>query len=114
MQDLFFDRVRNILLAREVDWIEKRMMGGLTFMVDDKMCFGTYKGGLLCRIDPDNKEKLLEETDADIVRQSGREMKSYVLVQPNGYETDEQLAFWINECLAFNPKAKSSKKKKKK
>jgi len=111
MEDLIYDRLRNILVANEVQWIEKKMMGGITFMVDDKMCFGTYKGGLLCRIDPDKKEELLKETDAEIIRQNGREMKGYLHVQASGYESDEQLEFWILECLAFNPKAKASKKK---
>ncbi len=113
MQDLLFERMRNILLANEVIWTEKRMFGGKTFMIDDKMCFGTYRGGLLCRIDPKERETLLEETDADIIRQSGREMKSYVHVPLANVDSDEELEFWIAKCLAFNPKAKASKKKKK-
>jgi len=83
-------------------------------MVDDKMCFGTFKGGLLCRVDPDEKETLLMKTGAEIITQRGREMKGYVFLQSSGYETDHALEFWIDKCLAFNPKAKSSKKKRKK
>lgn len=114
MEDLFFERARNILLANAVDWEEKKMMGGITFMVDDKMCFGTFKGGLLCRVDPEEKEELLETTNAEIIKQGGREMKGYVHVQPEDFDTDQELEFWIHKCLAFNPKAKASKKKKKK
>lgn len=114
MQDLLFERIRNSLIVREVVWIEKRMMGGVTFMVDDKMCFGTYKGGLLCRIDPLERDQLLNTTSAEIITQSGREMKGYVHIQPAAYESDEELEFWISKCLEFNPKAKSSKRKKKK
>jgi len=112
MQDLLYERIRNILLAKEVLWIEKKMMGGITFMVDDKMCFGTFKGGLLCRIDPLERDKLLLETNAEIIQQNGREMKGYVHVQPSDYESDQALEFWIAKCLVFNPKAKSKKKKK--
>jgi len=112
MQDLLFERLRNILLAKEVIWKEKKMMGGLTFMVEDKMCFGTFKGGLLCRIDPQERDQLLSETGAAIIRQGGREMKGYVHVHPAGYESDQALEFWVSKCLAFNPKAKASKKKK--
>jgi len=83
-------------------------------MVDDKMCFGTFKGGLLCRIDPEEREELLDTTGAEIIRQGGREMKGYVHLQPADYESDQELEFWILKCLAFNPKAKASKKKKKK
>jgi len=114
MEDLLFEQIRNILILNEVDWIEKKMMGGITFMVDDKMCFGTFKGGLLCRVDPEERDNLLSKTGTDIIKQGGREMKGYVHIQPSGYETDQELEFWISKCLAFNPKAKSSKKKKKK
>lgn len=113
MEALLFERMRNILLVKGVSWEEKRMMGGTTFMVDHKMCFGTYKGGLLCRIDKEEKEDLLKAEGADIIRQNGREMKSYIHLQPFSYESDEALEFWISKCLEFNPKAKASKKKKK-
>ena len=112
MEDLLLERIRYILLAREVSWVEKKMMGGITIMIDDKMCFGTFRGGILCRIDPEERDTLLATTDAEIITQGGREMKGYVHILAGGYETDEALEFWIDRCLAFNPKAKSSKKKK--
>lgn len=83
-------------------------------MVDDKMCFGTFKGALLCRVDPAERPQLLAQEGTDIVRQGGREMKGYVHVQPFAYESDEALAFWVDKCLDFNPKAPLSKKKQKK
>ncbi len=91
MQHLLFERIRNILIVNEVTWVEKRIMGGITFMVDDKMCFGTFKGGLLCRIDPQEKDKLLTKTGTEIIRQGGREMKGYVYLQPAAYESDQEL-----------------------
>ena len=113
MQELLLERMRNILIAKEVDWEEKKMMGGITMMVDDKMCFGTFKEGLLCRIDPEEKADLLKRAGADIISQAGREMKGYIHVLSEGYDSDEDLEFWIEKCLEFNPKAKSSKKKRK-
>jgi len=74
-------------------WVEKKMMGGTTFMIDDKMCFGTLKGGLLCRVDPQERDALLEETATEIITQGGREMKGHVHVQPSGYESEEALVF---------------------
>jgi len=111
MQALLFERMRNVLLLKGVEWDEKKMMGGTTFMVDDKMCFGTFQGGLLCRIDPQEKEALLNKSGTSIISQGGREMKGYVHVQPEAYESDYELEFWITKCLEFNPKAKASKKK---
>ena len=114
MENLLIERMRNILIAREVDYLEKKLMGGITFMVDGKMCFGTFRDGLLCRVDPEEKEILLDHAGADIIEQKGREMKGYVFLQSEGYETDEALEFWIKKCLEYNPKAKASKKRKKK
>ena len=113
MEDLLIERMRCVLLIREMSWVEKKMMGGITFMIDDKMCFGTFRGGLLCRIDPEEKDTLLATTDAEIITQGEREMKGYVHIQPASYESDHGLEFWIDKCLAFNPKARSSKKGKK-
>jgi len=45
---------------------------------------------------------------------TGRTMKGYVFVSPEGYDTDEDLEYWIGLTLAYNPFAKASKKKKKK
>lgn len=114
MDDLLLERIRNTLLVKEVDWIEKSMMGGTTFMVDDKMCFGTFKDGILFRIDPEEKDVLLEKSFTEVMHQGGREMKGYVHVSSPGYESDKELDFWISKCIEFNPKARSSKKKKKK
>lgn len=113
MQTLLLERMRNILTMRATEWVEKKMMGGNTFMVDDKMCFGTFRDGVLFRIDPKERASLLEQTSAETIEQGGREMKGYVYVLPEGLYTDEQLEFWIDRCLEFNPKAKSSKKKNK-
>ena len=112
MDDLLIDRMRNSLMLKEVNWTEKRMFGGTTFMIDDKMCFGTFRDGVLFRIDPEEKELLLDKPFANIMKQKGGEMKAYIHVLPAGYESDQELDFWIAKCIEF--KAKASKKKKKK
>ncbi len=109
---ILLDRMRTILTIKNIDWIEKNMMGGKCFMVDDKMCFGTFKGGLMCRVEPLETEILLTKEGSSIMELGGKEMKGYLFVQPNGFSTENELEFWISKCLAFNPKAKSSKKKK--
>lgn len=114
MSHILLERIRDLLLLKGIEWEEKKMMGGLTFMVDDKMCFGQFKGGLLCRVDPLERDALLQRIGTDIMTQGGREMKGYVHVLPEAYDTDEDLGYWINKCLEFNPKAKASKKRKKK
>lgn len=111
---LLLDRIRNILTQKSAVWTEKKMFGGYCFMVDDKMCFGTYKGGLMARVEPTEMEQLLTHEGAEQMIHGGRTMTGYAFVQPTGYEVDEDLDFWISKCLEFNPKAKASKKRKKK
>lgn len=91
---------------------EKQMMGGLTFMVNDKMCIGIIKDELMCRIDPDFHEKALEKTGCRTMDFTKRPMKGYVMINDSGMETDTDFDYWINLSLDFNKKAKQSKKKK--
>ena len=111
---LLLDRMRNILTARKVTWTEKRMFGGDCFMVDDKMLIGTYKGGIMARIEPEEAEELTKRPGANQMIHGGRPMTGYLFIEDEGFDQDHDLEFWIVKCLEFNPKAKSSKKKKKK
>lgn len=106
------DRLRNFLQSQNTTWNEKRMFGGNCFMVDDKMCFGTFRGGLMVRVDPEEVDAMLERDGAEQMMQAGRIMKGYLLINPDGYDMDDDLEFWLLACLKFNPKAKASKKKK--
>lgn len=89
---------------------EKEMMGGLTFMVNDKMCIGIIKDEMMCRIDPDLQEAALEKTGCRIMDFTGKPMKGYVMVSESGMKTKKEFDYWINLCLDFNKRAKSLKK----
>ncbi len=91
---------------------EKEMMGGLTFMVKDKMCVGIIKDEMMCRIDPIFHENAIEMTGCRTMDFTNRPMKGYVMIDDTGMKTKKEFDFWINLCLDFNSKAKSSKKKK--
>ena len=104
------DRIRELLIGtKKVK--EKEMMGGLTFMVNDKMCVGIIKDEMMCRIDPAKQEEALAKTGCRIMDFTGRPMKGYVMVNELGMKTETDLSHWIALCLEFNKKAKSSKKK---
>lgn len=105
------DRIREKLVhLSHVE--EKKMMGGLCFMVNDKMCIGIMKDEMMCRIAPDMYEKLLDEPGCRPMAFSGKTMKGYVLVDEYAIKTEKEFEKWIQYCLDFNPHAKSSKKKK--
>lgn len=87
------------------------MMGGLCYMVDDKMCFGIVKEQLMTRVGVDFYSEALKIPHANEMNFTGRAMKGYVFVDADGLDTEDQLEFWIQKCLDSNPLAKSSKRK---
>ena len=106
------DRMRNVLNDKKVPYAEKKMMGGLAFMVNDKMCVGINTDFLMARIDPDIYEEALTRKGVREMDFTKRPMKGWIYVNPEGIDTEDELSEWIQLALDFNPKAKSSKKKK--
>lgn len=92
---------------------EKEMMGGLTFMYNNKMCIGIIKDELMCRIDPELHDMAIEKTGCHSMDFTKRPMKGYVMVDDTGLKTTNDFTYWINLALDFNKKAKASKKKSK-
>jgi TfoX/Sxy family transcriptional regulator of competence genes len=93
---------------------EKEMMGGLVFMYNEKMCAGVIKDELMCRIDPDLHEIVVEKNGCRTMDFTKRPMKGYILVDETGLLSEKDLSYWVNLALEFNKRAKSSKKTKKK
>lgn len=91
---------------------EKEMMGGLTFMYNDKMCVGIIKDELMCRIDPELHETAIAQTGCRTMDFTNRPMKGYVLVDESGLKSKKDFDYWINLALDFNKKAKASRKRK--
>jgi TfoX/Sxy family transcriptional regulator of competence genes len=90
---------------------EKEMMGGLTFMVNDKMCIGIIKDEMMCRIDPALQEEVLAMKGCRIMDFTGRPMKGYVMVDETGMKSKKDFEYFVDLCLSFNKVAKSSRKK---
>ncbi|TNF48565.1 MAG: TfoX family protein [Bacteroidetes bacterium] len=105
------ERIKVILKEKHVVFEEKKMMGGLCYMVDDKMCLGIVKNNLMARIDPEIYQEALQKKGCKEMDFTGRAMKGYVFVEPEGVDMEDDLNEWVQLCLDFNPKAKSSKKK---
>ena len=107
--ELLADRVRSELQDQRVDFRELNMMGGLCFMVDDKMCVGVIKNQLMARINPSKYKEALSREGCVEMNFTGKPMKGFVFVNPEGTDTDNDLAYWVELCVEFNPFAKSSK-----
>lgn len=108
--ELLANRVREHL-AHLDNVAEKEMMGGLTFMYNDKMCIGIIKDELMCRIDPALHDLAIEKTGCRTMDFTKRPMRGYIMVDETGMKTIKDLEYWIALALDFNKNAKASKKK---
>ena len=113
------DRIKRTLKDYKVDFETRKMMGGLLFFVDEKMLCGIHidkKYGdslLMSRIGEEKYKEVEDREDVLPMDFTGRPMRGYAFITPEGFDLDEDLEFWIKLCLEFNPLAKASKKKKK-
>jgi len=106
------DRIRQVFKDKGIEVEEKKMMGGICYLVDDKMCAGVTRNSLMARIGPEAYDEAMAIKGCKPMDFTGRPMKGFVFVEPEGIDMEEDLAQWIQRCLDYNPMAKSSKKKK--
>ena len=89
---------------------EKKMMGGLTFMVNGKMCVGVDKNDLMVRLDPTIYDAALKKKGCRKMDITGRPMRGFVFVSPEGFKTKRDLDYWLGLAFDFNERAKASPK----
>lgn len=91
------------------------MMGGLVFMVHEKMCIGVdtdRKSGedrLMVRVGKADYEDLLLRPGCREMDFTGKPMKGFLFVYPEGFDSDADLDFWVEKALLFNREAKADK-----
>ena len=105
------DRTREIISVTHKKVEEKKMFGGLCFMVNDKMCVGVEQERLMVRLDPALYDVVMEKDGCNPMDFTGRIMKGYVFVDIEALNTKRKLAYWVKLALDFNKLAKPSKKK---
>ena len=112
------DRVTQVLKEKGTSFTAKKMMGGLCFLVDDKMLCGIHidkKYGnslLMARIGEERYAIEIKNEACLPMDFTGRPMKGYGYISSDGFDLDIDLNKWIQRCIDFNPLAKSSKRKK--
>src|SRR5215475_3897289 len=93
------ERVRRVLSGRR-GVVEKKLMGGLCFMVKGGMCCSVSgRGGLLVRVGADAHEQMLAEPHVQPMEMRGRTMTGFVRVAAEGYRTDAALKKWIERGI---------------
>jgi TfoX/Sxy family transcriptional regulator of competence genes len=95
------DRIRELLgTLRGVD--EKRMFGGLAFLINGNMSVAVSKqGGILVRVPPDETEKLLVRAHVNPMVMAGREARGWIRVDADGVKTKRQLTAWVTRGVEF-------------
>lgn len=104
------DRIRAYLVdIPNLEIEEKKMFRGLTFMVKGKMCVSVSGENLMCRFDPKLQEEVAERIGFQTMIMKGKEYKGYCYISPDGFKAKRDFEYFVNLCLDFNKKAKSSK-----
>jgi len=80
---------------------EKKMFGGIGFLLNGNMACGVNKDDLIVRVGPEAYEGALTEPHTKDFDMTGRPMKGWVVVRPAGYETDEALKGWVQRGVDF-------------
>jgi len=94
------DRVRDVLAARP-DLTERKMFGGIAFMIGGNMAVGVINDDLMVRLDPADAEKALREPHTRLMDFTGRPMKGMLFVDSAGTATDDDLASWAEAGADF-------------
>ena len=94
-------RIRS-LVSNERGLTEKRMFGGLAFLVDGNMAVtASGRGGLMVRVDPRQTDRLVRSAHVDRLEMRGREMDGWVRVDVDGVRTKRQLETWVARGVAY-------------
>lgn len=110
------NRIRSCFRELRTAYTERKMFGGLTFFVDDKMCCGVMyqkkhaTDYVMGRVGSEMVGQLLDREGFQPMDFTGRPMKDYVFVTPESYDTEADLLELVRLCVAYNPSAKRSKK----
>ncbi len=98
--ELLAGRIRVLLSARK-GLSERNMFGGVCFMINGNMCAGTWKGSLIVRLDKKDHDQTLAEPHAKPANITGRVMKGWALVEPEGVQSEGDLKTWLDRAVEF-------------
>jgi len=94
------ERIRGVLSGRQ-DVVEKRMVGGLSFIVGGSMCCGVTGTALMVRVGREARDRALAEPHVRPMEFAGRSLAGFICVDPDGFRTDAALATWVQRGLDF-------------
>ena len=93
-------RVRKLLAPLD-NVQERKMFGGLAFMLNGNMCCGVERDNLMLRVGPEQYDDALARPHARVFDFTGRPMRGFVYVESEGLATDTALREWVSTAVAF-------------
>lgn len=93
-------RLRHLLTGRR-GLTEKKMFGGLGFLLNGNLGVGVWKNSLIARIDPAYYDSALTNAHVHEFDITGRPMRGWIMIDPDGLETDIQLGHWVEKAIDF-------------
>jgi TfoX/Sxy family transcriptional regulator of competence genes len=89
-------------LGNRTSLAEKKMFGGVAFLLKGNMCCGVHRDALIVRLDPAETEQALGEPHTRVFDLTGRPMKGWILVEPQGLATNAQLGRWVDRASKYS------------
>ena len=94
-------RMRELFDDRGVQYTEKKMFGGVGFMIGGNMAGGVHKEALIIRVGPDAYDESLEKPHAKVFDITGRAMKGWIMLDAEGFAEDDDLRDWLDRGIDF-------------
>jgi TfoX N-terminal domain len=94
------ERVRQLLAGRD-DVVEKRMVGGMSFLINGNMCCGITGTALMVRVGAEGRDQALREPHVRPMQFAGRDLAGFICVEPAGFAADNALTGWVQWGLDF-------------
>lgn len=105
------DRIREAIVGTE-NLVEKKMFGGIAFMVNNKMLMGVDKDDVMLRCEPQRTDELLSKKGARPFDLTGKPMKGWLLVSAEGIKSKKDFDFWVATAIEANKTATTTARKK--
>ena len=97
---LLVERIRHLLSKRR-GITEKKMFGGTCLLLNGNMLVAVWNDSLIARLGVEQAEIALTEPDVREMDLTGRPMKGWIIVEPDGIDSDRQLTHWIDLSMTF-------------
>jgi len=88
-------------LSKRAGLVEKKMFGGVAFLLNGNMCCGVHGAEMIVRLPPEETDAALSERHTRLFDLTGHPMKGWILVEPKGLATDGQLGKWVGVATKY-------------